>query len=213
MRIDPRPLLGYNAQAIVDHEHDLIVAVGMTTAENDFTQLVPMLEEAKHILGAPAERTLADKGFASWHQIDEAHRRHLPVLVELQTESDKGLLLKSSFVYDEERDVYVCPTGELLQLEDARKMEKDAPCETSIYRCHNQGCPERAACTKDRKGRTVKRTPYDAAVALQRDLLARPAMRDLYGLRKEIIEHHFGDIKSNHGLRIPRIVSARSAPS
>jgi hypothetical protein len=201
MRVDPRPLLAYNAQAVVDHEYDLIVAVGMTTEENDSAQLVPMLEEAKRILSTPARQTLVDKGFAAGHQIDDAQRRHLPVVVQLQTESDKGLLPKSAFVYDEQHDVYICPTGELLTFEDARKMERDARCETSIYRCHNQGCPERAACTTDRKGRTVKRMPYDDAVVIQRELLAQPATRTLYELRKEIIEHHFGDIKSNYGFR------------
>jgi transposase len=201
MRVDPRPLFAYNAQAVVDHEHDLIVAVGMSTDENDLGQLVPMVEETQRMLGAPAKQTVADKGYASGPQLDQAERRHLPVLVDAQAESDKGLLPKSSFAYDKERDEYVCPTGERLLLEDTRKMSHDAQYETAIYRCHNKSCPERSACSSDRKGRTVKRTPFDDAWEHQRTLLAQPEMRNLYELRKEIIEHHYGNIKSNYGFR------------
>ena len=201
MRVDPRPLFAYNAQAVVDHEHDLIVAVGMTLDENDLGQLVSMVDETQRILGAPAQQTVTDKGYAAGSQLDQADKRHLPVLVDVQAESDKGLMPKSSFAYDKDRDVYVCPTGELLRLEDSRKMSQEAQHETAIYRCLHKSCPERPACSSDRKGRTVKRTPFDDAYEHQRELLAQPEMRNLHDLRKEIIEHHFGDIKSNYGFR------------
>lgn len=201
MRVDPRPLFAYNAQAVVDHEHDLIVAVGMSIDENDLGQLVPMVDETQRMLGVLAKQTVADKGYAAGAQLDQASKRHLPVLVDVQAESDKGLLPKSSFAYDKERDVYVCPTGELLPLEDTRKMSHDAQYETAVYRCHNKGCPERSGCSSDKKGRTVKRTPFDDAWEHQRALLAQPEMRNLYELRKEIIEHHFGNIKGNYGFR------------
>lgn len=201
MRCDPRPLFAYNAQAVVDHEHDMIVAIGLTTEENDLAQLVPMLQQEERVLGHVAARTVVDTGYASGAQLHEAERKRLPVLTPVQAESDKGLLPKSSFTYDEQRDEYVCPRGERLPLEDCRKMSKDASCETAIYRCHDDDCPERAACTRDRKGRTVKRTPFDEAVEHQRTLLAQPAMRNLYDLRKEIVEHIFGCLKGNDGLR------------
>jgi hypothetical protein len=201
MRCDPRPLLAYNAQAVVDHEHDLIVAIGLTTQENDLAQLTPMLQQAERVLGTVAERTVVDTGYASGEQLHLAETKRLPVLAAVQAESDKRPLPKSSFTYDEHRDAYVCPRGELLRLEARRKMSKDAPCETAIYRCQNTGCPERAACSSDRKGRTVKRTPFDDAVEHQRVLLVQPAMRNLYELRKEIVEHIFGCIKGNDGFR------------
>lgn len=178
-RVDPRPLFAYNAQAVVDHECDWIVAVGMSTDENDRGQLVPRVDETQRMLGVPAKQTVADKGYASGPQFAQASNRHLPVLVDVQVESDKGLLPKSSFAYDKERDVYVCPTGELLPLEDTRKMSCDAQYETAVYRCHNKSCPERSGCTSDKKGRTVKRTPFDDAWEHQRALLAQPEMRNL----------------------------------
>jgi transposase len=197
MKCDSRRLLAYNGQALVDHDSDMIVAIGLTADENDQEQLVPMMEQTQRVLGAVAKMTDVDTGYTSGPQLHEAHKRHLPVLGPVQPEWDKGLLPKSSFAYDAERDVVVCPRGEVLPLEDRRKMSKDAPCETAIYRCHNRDCPERSGCTSDRKGRTVKRTPFDEDLERQRAQMAEPANRNLYELRKEIIEHIFGCLKSN----------------
>lgn len=201
MKCEARSLLAYNGQAVVDHESDLIVAIGMTNDETDHEQLVPMLEHTKQVLGAVAKLTAVDTGYASGPQLHEAHKKHLPVLTTLQAESDKGLLPKSSFHYEQDRDVFICPRGEELPLEDRRKMSKDAPYETAIYRCHNRECPERSGCTSDRKGRTVKSTPFDEDLDRQRALMDQPTMRNLYDLRKEIVEHIFGCIKSNDKFR------------
>lgn len=197
MRCDPRPLLAYNGQIVVDHESDMIVAIGLSAEETDHAQLVPMLEQTRERLGKVAKATVIDMGYTSGEQLHEAHRRHLPVLGPVQPEWDKGLLPKSAFGYDQERDVVICPRGEELPLEDRRKMTKDAAHDTSIYRCHNLDCPERAACTSDRKGRTVKRTPFDEDLERMRCEMAEPAKRNLSDLRKEIVEHIFGCIKSN----------------
>lgn len=200
MKCDPRPLLAYNGQAVVDHESDLIVAIGLSTEESDHELLVPMME-TKRVLGAVAKMTDADAGYASGEQLQQAHQRHLPVLVSMQAEPDKGLLPKSSFAYDEERDAYVCPRGEHLTLEGHSKRSSDARFARAVYRCHTVDCPERAACSKDPKGRTVKRTPFEDDLKRQRTQMAKPALRTLYELRKEIIEHIFGCIKSNDNFR------------
>ena len=57
MKCDPRSLLAYNGQAVVDHESDLIVAIGRCAEaeETDHDQLVPMMEETKRLLGAVAK--------------------------------------------------------------------------------------------------------------------------------------------------------------
>lgn len=201
MKCDPRRFFGYNAQAVVDHEHDMVVAIGLTAEETDHAQLVPMLQETERLLGEVAQQTVADSGYLSGEQLRKAHENHLPVLVQVQAESDKGLLPKSSFTYDHERDVYTCPRGELLTLDGHSKKSCDASYERAVYRCHTHGCPERDACTSDRKGRTVKRTPFDDDLERQRALLTQPAMRNLYELRKEIVEHLFGCVKGNDRFR------------
>lgn len=70
-----------------------------------------------------------------------------------------------------------------------------------VYRCLNRECPAQAQCTTDRKGRSIKRTPYEDALARQADKQKDGAMQQLLGLRKEIVEHIFGVLKANDGFR------------
>ena len=79
--------LGYNAQIVVDHDSDLIVAAEVVTDATDHLQLVSMVEEASATTGKGAEQTVADAGYASGEQFAEAERRHLPVIVAVQEES------------------------------------------------------------------------------------------------------------------------------
>jgi hypothetical protein len=201
MKCDGRGLFAYNAQAVVDHEHDLIVALGVCADQNDLAQLEPMLRRVARVLKAVAKQTVADGGYASGEQLDAAHRKGLPVLTQVKSEPENGRLPKSSFAYDPDKDRYVCPRGEPLLLAGHNKRDRNATFEWAVYRCHAVDCPERAICSSDPKGRSIKRSPFEDAVEHQRALLAKPVLQNLYGLRKEIIEHAFGCIKSNHGLR------------
>lgn len=194
--------LGYNAQIVVDHDSDLIVAADVVVDETDHAQLVPMIEQTVQMLGAPADQTVADTGYYGGTSIDEAERKHLPVLVGMQKEAPtKGDYAKSRFQYDAERDVYRCPRGELLPLERERKPTSQRGYIAKVYRCHNGDCPARADCTNDKQGRSIERSPFDDALLRQAQKQQEPAMQVLMSLRKEIVEHLFGCLKGNDGFR------------
>lgn len=193
--------LGYNAQIVVDHESDLIVAADVVNEATDHQQLVPMVAEVVAVTGAPADETVADKGYASGEQFQEAERRHLPVLVDVQEESsEKGPYAKSKFTYDSERNVYTCPLGEELPLVGVHNATTGKPA-MQVYRCGNHACPVKASCTKDKLGRSIKRRDGEDAAERQVAKMALAENRVLYGLRKEIVEHLFGIIKTIDGFR------------
>ena len=166
-----------------------------------FCTLVPMLQRVVNVLGSVAKQTAADSGFASGEQLQAARREGLPVLVQSSPEPKSKRFPKSAFAYDRERDAYVCPRGQLLPLVGHNKDHRDATYERAVYRCHAVGCPERAVCTSDPKGRSIKRLPFEDDLDHHRALLAKPELRNLYELRKEIVEHIFGCIKGNDGFR------------
>ena len=56
---------GYNAQAAVDSQAQVIVAASVTQETNDKRQLVPMLEEVEVMTGRKPEQTTADAGYFS----------------------------------------------------------------------------------------------------------------------------------------------------
>lgn len=201
MRTQEGSKLAYNAQIVVDHDSDLIVAMGVSGDETDHEQLVPMIEQVRETCGQPAEQTVADKGYASGSQFDEAQRRRLPVIVDVQVESKKGPYAKSNFTYDADRDVYVCPRGEVLPFQMSRKPTANVRQPQHVYRCHNAACPARAECTQDKKGRTIKRLDTEEAFNRQVELQSTPEKKVLLGLRKEIVEHIFGIAKTIDGFR------------
>jgi hypothetical protein len=124
------------------------------------------------------------------------------VLVSLRDEPDaKGEYSKAYFRYDAQDDVYLCPRGERLVQVGTNKSHATTPHPDVIYRCHNKTCPVRAACTKDPKGRKIRRTYGEEARERQAHQQQDPRMRVLLSLRKEIIEHLFGIVKGIDGFR------------
>jgi hypothetical protein len=201
MKCDGRNVFAYNAQAVIDHESDLIVAPALSMEQTDARLLAPMVRRTKEVLGTVAKQTVADAGYYSGEQLDWAQKQGVPVLVEVQEETATGPYAKSHFVYDAERDGYVCPRGELLPFEGTRKPSGNKAYPTAVYQCLNETCPVRTDCSRNKEGRIITRTPYEDAVAQQSKTNARPENVCLRGLRKEICEHIFGCIKGNDGFR------------
>lgn len=191
--------MGYNAQAVVDHRSDLVVAVDVVNDATDHGQLTPMLLEVKDTFGRVADETVADAGYASGEQLEAAERKHLPVLVNVQAESStKGAFAKSNFTYERERDVYICPRGEVLELEALHKAS-GGKAARNVYRCHKTDCPVRAQCTNDKKGRAIKRQLTEEAIDRQVEKQNSSEMVDLLRARKQIVEHIFGIVKTIDG--------------
>jgi transposase len=194
--------LGYNAQIVVDHESDLIVASDVVTEQNDLLQLVPMLDQVRETFGRVAQNSVLDTGYANGDQLREAEARGMSVLVGLRDEPDaKGEYSKAYFRYDAESDIYICPKGERLVRVGTNKSHATTQHPDVIYRCYNKTCPVRAACTKDPQGRKIRRTYGEDAREQQAQKQRDPRMRVLLGLRKEIVEHLFGIVKAVDNFR------------
>jgi len=191
MRGRAHKVLGYNAQVVVDHDSDLIVATDVSGEESDYAQLVPMLAKTLETTGRVAEESVADAGYASGEQFDEAERRHLPVLVATPPQPD-GEFDKSRFRYDQARDVYICPRGETLGFQRVQPPEQSGKSYVRrVYRCKNKQCPVRDQCTKDKSGRAIMRSAYDEPFARQLERNKTPKAKNFLALRKEVVEHIF----------------------
>ena len=194
--------LGYNAQIVVDHDSDLIVACDVVTDQNDLTQLVPMLEHVHATFGEVAKQTVADTGYANGDHLKSAEASAWPVLVSLREEPEiKGEFSKAHFRYDAADDVYVCPRGERLLQIGTNKSHATTKFADRLYRCKNTTCPVRAQCTKDPLGRKIRRQDGEEARERQAQKQDDPRMSVLLGLRKEIVEHLFGIVKTIDGFR------------
>ncbi len=103
----------------------------------------------------------------------------------------------SNFVYDAEADVVTCPQGQSLPFRRER-VKEGVP--VSVYRgapstCKN--CPAFGTCTKDRHGRTIDISPWNASVERHKEKMNKEENKELLKQRAGIVEPVFGQIKKN----------------
>jgi len=201
MKCEGRQEPAYNAQAVVEEQHQLIVAEAVVNEENDAHELTAMIGEVQRNLGEVAKETVADGGYASAEELGKAEEKGYGVVASLKDPSPLGEFHSSRFQYDPERDQVVCPRGEGLSFQGIRR-HRQKPFPLRVYRCQDFGdCPLREACTRDRHGRLIEIGPYHGAVERQRQKQAEAEKRQLLKKRKEMVEPVFGTIKQGMGFR------------
>ena len=191
----------YNAQAVVEDQHQLVVAEAVVNAENDAHQLTAMIGEVRQNLGEVAKETVADGGYASAEELGKAEKQGYGVIVSVKAAGPVGEFHTSRFQYDGEHDQVVCPRGETLSFQGIRR-HWQKPFPLRVYRCQNfRDCPRRAECTRDRHGRLIEIGPHHGAVERQRQKQTQEGKRQLLKKRKGIVEPVFGTIKQVMGFR------------
>jgi hypothetical protein len=79
---------GYNAQAAVDGDHQVIVAQHLTSNGSDMHQMVSILNEIRNQNGRQAKEISADAGYCSEHNLRELSRRRIRGYVASRWQKD-----------------------------------------------------------------------------------------------------------------------------
>lgn len=201
MKCEGKKPFAYNAQAVVDQTHGVVVAADITVEETDSNELVGMVEQAQQNTGASsAVLTVADGSYGSGGQVAEAAQRQLNVLVQPQDGGSHKAAGYSArdFHYDPVAGTVTCPQNKQLDYGgDARQKGQ----QVKRYRCHVKDCPVAHLC-KDSKGRRVIEIwGHTAAVQQMRQRLKSLEAQEALSKRGRIIERHFGQIKQHEGFR------------
>ncbi len=201
MKCEGKRPFAYNAQAVVDETHGVVVAADITVEETDSHELVRMVEQAQqNTRAAKAVLTVADGGYGSGAQVAEGAKRKLDLLVQPQDGGEHKAAGYSArdFQYNALASTVTCPQNK--QLDYAGELQqKGQP--VKRYRCHVKDCPVAKLC-KDSKGRRVIEIwQHTAAVQEMRKRLANPEAHQMLRKRSRIIERHFGHIKQHDGFR------------
>ena len=72
---------GYNCQAAVDGDHQVIVAVGLSNQAGDAPHLLPMVERIVANTGQLPDKLIADAGYCSTDNIEDCEQRKLDAYV------------------------------------------------------------------------------------------------------------------------------------
>jgi transposase len=186
--------VSYNVQMVVDSKHKLIAACEVTNDGNDLGQLANMAQQGKEALGVDKLTVLADGGYFDGDKIKECEDAGITTYLpppKSNAAQRRGLFAAEQFIYDEARDLFVCPQGEELTFRTREKLHHK---EYKIYRTNACGvCPLRAHCTTSQRGRKLRRWVHAAVLErLKERIRGQP---DLMKERKKLAEHPFGTIK------------------
>jgi transposase len=205
-------LAGFNAQAVTSpldaamagRAGMLITAAEVTTATDDYGQLVPMLAAAEAATGSRAAVTLADGGYCSAPVLEQCALQQVEVVMPVtdHRRTPSGPYHRDHFTYDAASDQYVCPEGQVLPFAGMRQ-RRGAPPARAYHgpAAVCRACPAFGVCTRDgRKGRVVEVRAVPAVVLAQQAMMATDRAVQLYSRRKTLIEPVFGMLKERHRL-------------
>ena len=188
-------MVGYNVQTAVDAENHLIVEHEVTNVGNDRSQLSNMAKRANDILGCDNLCVLADKGYYKGEEILACSEVGITTyLPRTKTSNNRaaGLYDRSEFIYDAEKDAYICPANQILSKRH-RSIEGGKEIDTyyaSIPVCRE--CPQKEHCTTG-VNRRVRRWEHEQVLDELDARMANEPMR--MQTRRSTVEHPFGTIK------------------
>lgn len=187
--------VSYNVQIAVDHKHKLVVDSEVINNPSDQGQLSNMAKKAKEILEVESIKVLADKGYYSTSDLIECEKNQIEAYVAKQRFTGNIAdpeFQPDKFIYDKEKDIYICPAGETLY---PSKIRQEKGVKYQVYK-NSRACKQcslRDKCTQSKNGRTVSR---NLAQSLLEVVDKRTKENNqLYIQRKMIVEHPFGTIK------------------
>jgi hypothetical protein len=188
----------YNVQSVVDDQRGLIVQVEAVNDSTDVNQFARQIDAAQEQLGKPCEVGCADAGYADSEELKKIDEQRIQVVVPSQRQAlhsqEEKLFSKSHFSYDQDKDCYLCPAGQVLKYvgKNHHNGKKD-------YRITEPGicqsCANWGKCTTAKLGRKIVRLAWEEDK--QRFEAQYEANQEIYNRRKSRAEHPFGHIKRN----------------
>lgn len=195
----------YNLQASVDAQSQVIVAMDLTQAENDFGALPGMATKVEDVTGMSADTMLVDGGYVDEETLRWTEECKSDVLMPVsrhwrESRRDANdLFANRCFMLDEQRDVLICPAGRELTF---RGEYHTASGGYRRYQAHDcRSCSFYRQCVADSlKGKRISVSVVEPQRKKMREKLGSAHGKRLYALRKQTVEPVFGQIKSNLGL-------------
>ena len=186
-------IVGYNVQTVVDVASHLVVAHEVTNVGHDRGHLKSMSDLAQGAVGRKRVIVLADRGYYDGEQILSCETAGIATLVPKPLTSNSladGRFDKRDFLYDERRDQYRCPAGEIA----IRRFTSEERGRTlhTYWPSACPRCPIKAKCTPSDYRRIRRWEHEDVLDIVQARLDGVPQAARL---RRQTVEHVFGTLK------------------
>ena len=198
----------YNAQISVDGKSQVIVGQHLSQQANDAQEVAPAWDEVEETSGRLPEQLSLDHGYYSGKNLQETSDRKLEAYIATDRgekwgkgdlDASKRYLVKADFRYDEERDGFHCPGGQLLTLKTTRGTGQRVY-QGEIEACRSCAYYRRCCRSKSGAARTITSDGKEPLRRAMNERMSQPESQAIYARRKTIVEPVFGQIK-NSGFR------------
>jgi transposase len=203
-------LPAYNLETAVDNKNKMIVVAEVTTDTSDINQLEPTVDKLKEQLELVPEEVPADKGFYNINQIENIEKSgktkcYVPPVEDKIKKRDEEAGI--SFIYDINKDEYMCSEGRTLVLIHKNKNKRNII--VDAYQCKEcRLCKKKENCTESKVGRIIHRRKEQIWLDKYKERMTGVKAKLMKQLRKELVEHPFGVLKCWMG-KIPILLRSK----
>ena len=201
--------LSYNPQITTDHDSGIIVANDVTQDCTDHHQLQPQVELTVENVGKLPEDTKLgfDNGYFSGANLRYLEEKSLDGYIpdgkqagEMKGNKPKmSPFSKDSFDYDEDKDLFLCPNGEILSRKG--EYEYNGKPVYAYYGANCAECPFRSECAGEGRMRVITSDSYESERRRMAAKMQSETGKAEYKKRSETVEWIFGNIKQNMKFR------------
>lgn len=220
---------GYNGQTLVDKKHQVIIHSEAFGRGQDHDHVAPMLEGAKENLqkiGKPADYfkgkiLTADANYHSHSNLKKCQQEELDAYIpdiyfrkrdsrfatqtRGQVKKEKKFVLED-FIYNEAKDHYICPNGNILRLNIKRHIQ-----DRNIYRRYMADAEDCKRCSLKSRcfyRKNTKRRSLDVPIGTEETNLSKAMLekvdsekgRKIYPQRIAIVEPIYANIRTHKRL-------------
>ncbi len=186
----------YNGQISVDSQNQIIVGQHLTQNANDKNELKKEVDEIEKNTGKNPEKISADSGYKTSDNILALEGSKIDGYIatgkgekDISQDTDKKIG-KSQFLYDNEKDTFICPAGHRLELKLSGK--------NRVYKTEEMVCEGCSLKCSAKKGNTATIYTDESGIILAAvaEKMRKDSSKEIYAKRKVIVEPVFGQIKT-----------------
>lgn len=195
----------YNVQFAVDYDSKMILHACVADAPTDHNQLIPMVENLIDAYGLEQlqESSMSwDSAYGTGQALNYLEENQINAFIPNKYQASQtknkdynqlNSYHKHHFIYDFEKDEYICPENQRLIYKNQYKNGQKVYYNT--HACKN--CKSRYECIKNRQVRIITAYKYEQAMQRMKLKMERSESQEEYKKRAATAESPIGNIKYN----------------
>jgi len=194
---------GYKQHTVVDNKSRVVVGLSVTPANcSEHNEAVEVIDSALSNIGGSPDAICADAAYGSGNNCKAMENRGIRLVSpppKAKNQFGDSCFTVEDFVYDEKKDVFICPAKSTLKYIGDVKARPHQRCYAGL-RSICRKCKLKDKCTKSSRRQLKVGVNHASLIRLRADSKTE-SFKKLYKSRAPVVEGVFGEAKQWHGLR------------